>query len=76
MLVLSVLSAPPSQLQVTLIHVPLALLVPLPLLQVSRLVLEPTLAALARERSLVHHQLQLAVRIAAQGHISLLQVTY
>jgi hypothetical protein len=53
-----------------------AQLVPLPLLQVSRLVLEPTLAALARERSLVHHQLQLAVRIAAQGHISLLQVTY
>ena len=76
MLVLSVLSAPRSQRRVTLIHVPLALLVPLPLLQVSRLVLDPTLAALARERSLAHHQLQLAVRIAAQGHISLLLVTY
>ena len=51
-------------------------LVPLPLLQVNRLVLEPTLAALARKRSLAHHQLQMAVRIAAQGRISLLLVTY
>ena len=76
MLVLSVLPAPPSHLLEIVHHAQRAQLVPLPLLQVSRLVLEPTLAALARERSLAHHQLQLAVRIAAQGHISLLQVTY
>jgi hypothetical protein len=75
-LVLTVLSVPPSQLLETSHHAQRAQLVPLPLLQVNRLVLEPTLAALARERSLAHHQLQMAVRIAAQGHISPLLVTY
>jgi hypothetical protein len=75
-LVLTVLSVPPSQLLETSHHAQRAQLVPLPLLQVNRLVLEPTLAALARERSLAHHQLQMAVRIAAQGRISLLLVTY
>ena len=51
-------------------------LAPLRRQRVSHLAQEPTRAALAGKQSQAHHQLPMAVKIAAQERISLLLVTH
>jgi len=76
MLALSVRSEQQSPLQETQHLAQRVQSAPLPHQRVSHLAQDPTRAALAGKQSLVHHQLPMAVKIAAKERISLLPVTY